>query len=739
MSPPGAADASRGAAAPAARSRGRDGRWRAGVRAARSAVKGLRPGVGATLIGLAAGWQWAGMERILAAVLGPLPDVAGMFAVIALLAAAAGPWIPERLAVLVARLRARWMRPGGADGGSDAASWMLRSLRARDESLMWLLISLLACVGGFTSLLVLALVGSFDRGHAYLLDHFFWTRLTLVALQWSATAVLTGPGWMILGLLTVLLAPLESGRGEARRCPGAVVAGLLLGLGLAGVGQGLMRAAALSGDQVLLLGLLPAFALAALAAFRSQRLDAQPAARRFGLPSPPELQARGEGWIWLAAVIWGFGTAAATAGRLAAVPKGGVGFQPVESLGWSLMLAGLAALMAGRLLRDSRRSAAGCGMAVWSAGAGMGGGAILTAFRPDSTLAGLLVQSVCGLPAGCALAYITHAWLARTGGRAPGFAQLLSAVLGGSAIGLITGCWVLLPSLGPIGTMSAAALALLAFGGLVQIHEPARPARTRQLRLSLVFGALAMALVLFPAGARRWARSIAEGSGGPGATVLPEPLRSRIQSTTQVCIVAPTPGTARVLARSLPARAEVFSARREDAPIRAGREARSDMRWFMDLQISPRRFDVIVYLPPPLPRTRAGADYSVEALALLADRLKPGGRLIMVVPPQVVSHRQLAVIVATFAGVFGETSRFLSLREPGPDAGLIMVSREPDDPSAASDKDAAYIALDALAAGASRGLQPVHSVRRDRLSACGADSGRRRIGAGPDLPVHPGP
>ena len=738
--PPAAAEVSRDLATPAAaRGRGPGSRWRSAGRAVRGAVRGLRPSPAALLIGLAAGWQWAGMERILAAVLGPLPDVTGMFVVIALLAAAVGPWIPERLVNLAAKLHARWIRTAGADGDSDAADWMLRSLRARDESLMWLLISLLACAGGFVSLLVLALVGVFAGAHEYLLEHFFWTRLTLVALHWSATALLTGPGWMILGLLLVLLAPLESGRGDARSRAGAVVAGLLLGLGLACAGQGLMRAAALSGDQVLLLGLLPAFALAALAAFRSQRLDAQPAARRFASPSPPELQARGEGWIWLAAVVWGVGTTAATVGRLAAEPGDSTGFAPVESAGWSLAVAGLAALIAGRQFRESRRSASGCGMAVWAAGAGAGAGAILTAFRPDSTLAAMLVHGACGLPAGYALAYITHAWLARTGGRAPGFAQLLSAALGGSAIGLIAGNWVLLASLGPVGTMSAAALALLAFGGLVQIHETSRPARTRHLRLSLVFGALAVALVLFPAGARRWARSIAEGSGSAASTVLPDPLRSRIQSTTQVCVIAPTPAAAGALARSLPARTDVFSARRDDAPIRAGREARSDMRWFMDLRISPRCYDAIFYLPPPLSRTRAAADYSLEALALLADRLKPGGNVTMVVPRQSLRPRQLAVLAATFQRVFGERSRLALAREPWPDAGLLLVSRALDDPApAASDNAVDYMRLDLVSPGAGRGEQPVHSVRRDRLSACGEDGPCSRIGAGPDLSVPSG-
>ncbi len=694
------------------------------------------------LIGLAAGWQWAGMERILAAVLGPLPDVAGMFAVIALLAAAAGPWIPERLAAAVGYRRARRMRTGGAHGESGDADWMLRSLRARDESLLWLLISLLACVQGLANLLVLALTGPFDRSHAYLLDHFFWTHLTLVALRWSAAVLLTGPGWMILGLLAVLPAPLANGRGDSPSRAGAVVAGLLLGLGLACSTGGLMRRAELSGDQILLLGLLPAFALAALAAFRSQRLDAQPAARRFASPSPPELQARGEGWIWLAGVIWGLGTAAATVGRLAVEPGSPSGFEPVESAGRTLALAGLAALLAGRQLRDSRRSAAGCGMAVWAAGAGTGAGAILTAFRPDSAPAAALVQGVCSLPAGYALAYITHAWLARTGGRASGFAQLLSAVLGGSGIGLIAGCWVLRPSLGPIGTMAAAALVLLAFGGLVQIHESSQPARTRHLRLSLVFGGLAVALVLFPAGARRWARSIAEGAGHPGAIVLPEALRSCILSTTRVCIIASTPAAAEALGRSLPARADVFGARRDEAPLRAGRAARSDMRWFTDLRIGRRQYDAIIYLPPPLSRTRAGADYSLEALSLLADRLRPGGRVVMFVPPEVVRHGRLDVVAATFAAVFGEASGYLALREPGPDAGLIMVSRRPDDPpTTTSDKGLNFNPLDLLAAGARRGSRPVHSMRRDRLSLSvrGEDPGVCAMDGGSGLPVDPVP
>ena len=41
----------------------------------------------------------------------------------------------------------------------------------------------------------------------HLLDRFFWTNLTLAALEWSGVALLIGLSWVIHGLMATLLAP----------------------------------------------------------------------------------------------------------------------------------------------------------------------------------------------------------------------------------------------------------------------------------------------------------------------------------------------------------------------------------------------------------------------------------------------------------------------------------------------------------------------------------------------------
>ena len=68
-----------------------------------------------------------------------------------------------------------------ADG--TGTFWMLRAIRDRDESLMWLVLSILACLAGAVSLVTLAISGTLIELYHYLLKHFFWTNLTLAVME----------------------------------------------------------------------------------------------------------------------------------------------------------------------------------------------------------------------------------------------------------------------------------------------------------------------------------------------------------------------------------------------------------------------------------------------------------------------------------------------------------------------------------------------------------------------------
>ena len=107
----------------------------------------------AVLIGLAAGWQWSGMRTILASAIDPLPATTTMLGAIVLLTTAVGPWLPERIIHWIAHIIGRRSRQADmpvADG--TGTFWMLRAIRDRDESLMWLVLALLASLAGAVSL-----------------------------------------------------------------------------------------------------------------------------------------------------------------------------------------------------------------------------------------------------------------------------------------------------------------------------------------------------------------------------------------------------------------------------------------------------------------------------------------------------------------------------------------------------------------------------------------------------------
>lgn len=145
-------------------------------------------------------------------------------------------------------------------------------------------------------------------------------------------------------------------------------------------------------------------------------------------------------------------------------------------------------------------------MALWGAGLGAAAAATLTAVWPTGTTSALFQVIVLALPVGYALHYVERAWLVRVGSETLGFAQMASAVLAGLAIGLIVGRWWALPALGPLGVITAGSLMMLAFGGLMQIYEEDRPVRTKHQRLALIFGSLAVAIVILPLDTQGWVR-----------------------------------------------------------------------------------------------------------------------------------------------------------------------------------------------------------------------------------------
>ncbi len=676
------------------------------------------PHPAAILLGLGVGWQWTGLRRMMGSILDPSSGTITMVAAVVLLAASIGPRVPGRFVLAIAsRISARWR--GGGDGDGDDAFWMLRAIRDRDESLLWLSFAALTSTAGVLALLTLAATALFARVHALLMDRFFWTELTLSLLEWLSVALLVGSVWVVNGMVVAALAPVAGARFDIRRSPPGIVAGLLIGLGVAWLLHETWGPRGVSGRQEWLLGVLPMLGLSIIAAAWSKRSELPGQAMSSPEQEAPELTTHAEGWIWLSLVVWGCGTMLGLQGwfRCRAVDVA-ASWPGAGSLGLGALLLGVGMALASWHARHRKRSASGCGMALWAAGAGMGLAASLTAVWPGDTGIGLLQIMIFALPAGYALHYTERAWLARAGSETLGFAHLTTALLAGCAISLIAGQWWVLPSLGPMGAMSAGTLAMLAFGGLVQIYEEESPAHTQRLRLAVVFASLSAAIVLLPANARLWGR---QAQAGHAATCAPAVLPIILQdhAIRTVCLIGDVPvhfleEAAQPSPRIdwIPLRSERFLITR--TPPQGGAPRQMGTNGFRTLRLLRGRYDLLYQTCPPVNWSPGHPAYAGEWLSLLAEQTAPGGQVILEVPLARLTPRTIQVLAVTFEQALNSAGQW-QLAASGPQPALLLRGFPGRSPGTDTSSSASWHPLNDLLAAASPPPR-VHSLQRDRLS-----------------------
>ncbi len=596
------------------------------------------------------------MQTILASAIDPLPATTAMVGAIALLTAALGPWVPERMVLGVARfIRQRSRRAGGPAVDGTGTFWMLRAVRDRDEPLMWLSLSVLAAAAAGISLLTLVLTRTFVGVYEYMLDRFFWTNLTLAGLEWVGVALLIGPLCLVYGVVAATLAPVVGAGTRSQRRPPGVVSGVLVGLGAAWLAHQEWAEWALSGRQEFMAGVLAMFVLAGLSARLSQRADRLCRPDGDGEAMAPEVTAGAEALIWLLLVAWGIASVLVGSGWAACRSAGtSVPTPPSGVFGWCILVTAVGMGMASLYARGTRRSASGCGMAAWAAGVGAGGAATLTSYYPAATWGSVVQVLMAALPFGYALHYAERAWLARVGSETLGFAQLMSAVLGGLGIGVIAVRWWALPTLGAMGMMTGGALLMLASGGMMQIYEEDRPARIRHLRLALVFASLAGATVLFPADAQRWARLVRQRRQAEPTTLGLDWLASEeLPPARRVCLIGvdPTaaaqwPGLGKAYVDIIPL---VPGARSSGTTLPAGgRTQVLQVSAFRMLRLEHLRYDLSYQRGSTSRRMCGFAEYSAEWLARLARRTRPGGRVVIDAPLAGMTARAIAVIAVTF-------------------------------------------------------------------------------------------
>lgn len=668
------------------------------------------------LVGLAIGWQCSASQKVFAAAIGPDAETTSMVVAVALLAAAVGPWLPGRAIVGIARfIQRRARRSDEANDDVIGSLLVLRATRQRDRSLVWLSISVLACLAGAVSLATLLLMGPVARVYHYLLQHFFWTNLTLSALEWLGTVLLIGPPWILHGLLIATLANVAAHEHPPRQRPG-LVAGILAGPGLALLLSAKWMAQTLSGAQEFMIGVLPLFVVAALAAKTSQRTD-QPAGAPPATETAPELPGGTEGLIWVLLVVWGIAAVLAGTGWVTCREVGAQDRPSTHTQwGWYLLTLGAGTAVAWQHARHLTRSASGCGMAAWVAGIGAGTASILAAFCPGRPWSELLQLLLLGFTFGYALHYAELAWLARSASETQGFAQLAGAVLAGLAVGLIACRWWAHQALGPVGMMTAGALVMMALGGIVQIYEEDRPARIRHERLALVFASLTAAIILFPAATRRWDRWEADRAIRPLPTDLSWLATSELPSARRICLVGVDAGSSARWAGLGKARVDIIPCpgglTQETLPRPPGRTRFVRATAFRALRLQHERYDLLYQQGQPAVPTDGYAEYSIEWLHRLASLTMPDGEIVLDVPLRAMNPQALATIIATLQHAAGAPARWALVSTAGQPAIRLRTVPTTSNPTAPADDT--WEAGEAITTR-TRNLG-IHSIQHDRLT-----------------------
>ena len=675
------------------------------------------PHPAALLLGLALGWQWGGFKTILGADLDPSPATVTMLAAVVLLMAALGPRIPARFAIgLAHRIRERIWPADEHSSGKDRSFWLLRAVRERDESLLWLSLAVLSSAAGLLAIVTLAALPALERIHQYLLERFFWTYLTATSLEWVLVALVAGGMWLMNGLLAAVLAPVIGARTGSRRGQSLIAAGVLLGIGLAWCVQESMADRGISGSQCFLLGTLAMFGVSVSSAVMSHRAERRSSLQKTPPTSAPEVT----GWIWLSPAAWAASSALAGSGWLTCQAVGqlastGAGIGPgtlLIALGFSVVLAAIV---------DARESpsASHCGGVLWAAGACVGLAAVLAALAPGLKSFSLFQLALLAVPLGFALHRIGQAWLARAGSETLGFAQMTSAILAGAACGLILGQWWLEPALGPLGTITTGALALMAFGGLIQIHEEEGPAAARRQRLGLVFASLVAAIVLFPASAERWgrwARSIPRA--GP-ASVAPLADIQEPHRTSPVCVIGLPPGATIPGLEGHTGQANwvLWDSAIPIGPVPA--DSSGHIRFltehtFRVAAIDRTRYGLIYQHGSAAGTSPRFSGYSVEWFCRLADRTAAGGWIVLDVPLAGQTPGSAAVIAETFEHAMRSDAKW---RLAGPsDAPTLRLAGCPGSPDLFRNLlEGKWYPISVLVESDDRSMA-LHSLRRDQIT-----------------------
>lgn len=670
--------------------------------------------------GVAGGLLLVGSVGLFHAILDPLPQTTAMVVALVLLAAAIGPWIPQQIIAHQLRLIARDERRGPTEA---SLTLFPTSFSPQQRGLLWVLVAILSVTAGATAIIGTWMTGPLERLHQWFVDHSIISAIELSILDLFVIAGATTIPWLILGLLTTCLHHLAAAQEPPARQGGGLMASILIG---AAVGALLAQTETMqtSPGRTILIGTIPLFFAAVIAVLRAGRKRPSDENSEPAFPLLPEWTSEGAYVLLGALVVWGIvlGTV------LSVWPRALHIAMPLPRLdataGGGLILAiAVGSLIGGRRARKAAEPAGACGPVLVLVGATTGlaiigcallfsdaraAGNSLTGWR---TVLSVSLLAMSGIGLGTAFPYLRRAIVVQSGSPAIASAQVLSAAIFGTILGVVlTLCWVT-PAAGTLVSLSITVLLALLTGGLLIIFEIGRPAGRRGRRLLAVFATLLFMMMGLPIAAQRWLRThpntvaLLEGqwltasvcNRDSGREVVLEPSRreaaaprprdmqqathavTRLHGPARHRLILTT-GDIRVSERdkALCPLATVFAYdpvvsrlfQPNPMPDTEGLESSAPALW--QLRTGHTRYDLIIIQAPSGGHEANAIIWTLETIGRAVAKLAPKGTVAALIRPADFERDEIAIITATFSQALPGFTR-AALHGPDSDPVLILL------------------------------------------------------------------
>jgi hypothetical protein len=263
---------------------------------------------------------------------------------------------------------------------------------------------------------------------------------------------------------------------------------------------------------------------------------------------------------------------------------------------------------------------------------------------------------------------------------------------------------------------------------LAQIYEEHRPPRSQHRRLAFVFASLALAMLILPGNARRWAHALTRdvehtsSLAWPVADVLNDNHRF-----SDVCLINVPPTRIPASLSDHVLRLDCIQTKGRLPPFRREEADRTEHgialpanRW---LRLADRKYDLVYQYVDTTqsPNDTTARLYSVEWLHHLRQAVAPSGWIVLDVSLAGFDDTAIRYLTSTFAYVMGETSAYALVHasQPHEVPAICLAARPgssfPDNVSSTGpDNHLAWQLLHPRLADSGHMVSP-HSVRRNCL------------------------